>query len=272
MKRFLILGATVLSMAVGVAWVGLGSAGAASVQKATLRDFVCLKGSDPPARGVSIQAEMRPLAATKHMAMRFDLLTRTSATGSYQAITQGDLGTWKTPSNPTLGQRPGDVWRLNKPVVDLSAPADYKFRVMFRWTGTRGRVIGTATRYSPVCFQPAPQLVVQSITVTPVVGKPKRDRYSVVIANEGGVLALGPFDVQFTDTGGPSLAETRTVQQLGAHKTRLLKPPFTGALCATGAVTVTVDPGEVVGPSNSMTAVCPTATGTATAARAHLRR
>jgi hypothetical protein len=268
MKRFLALGTALLSVCVGVAWVGLGSAGAASVQKATLRDFVCVKGSDPPARGVSIQAVMRPLTGTKHMAMRFDLLTKTSTTGSYVAITQGDLGTWKTPSNPTLGQRPGDVWRLNKPVVDLSAPADYKFRVMFRWTGARGRVIGTATRYSPVCFEPAPQLVVQSITITPVARKPKQDHYSVVIANEGGVLALGPFQVQFTDTGGPSVAETRTVQQLGAHKTRLIKPPFTGALCATGAVTVTVDPGEVVGPSNSMTAVCPSAT----AARTHLRR
>ncbi len=58
------------------------------------------------------------------------------------------------PANPTLGQNPADVWMLKQNVVNLAAPAAYRFRVWFRWTGGGGRVLARAMRVSPVCYSP----------------------------------------------------------------------------------------------------------------------
>ena len=44
----------------------------------------------------------------------------------FVAVHYGDLGKWIYPPDKTLGQRPGDVWKVNHPVAQLStAPAYY---------------------------------------------------------------------------------------------------------------------------------------------------
>ena len=89
-------------------------------------------------------------AGTRKMAMRFELLQRSPGL-PVQEVSGGDLGAWRTPPNPTLGQLPGDVWRLQKSVYNLAVPFTYQFRVTFRWTGLHGKVLGTATRYTHTC-------------------------------------------------------------------------------------------------------------------------
>ena len=44
---------------------------------------------------------------------------------------------------------PGDTWELTKPVVNLPAPALYRFRVRFRWIGSHGHVIATDVNTPP---------------------------------------------------------------------------------------------------------------------------
>lgn len=255
-----------------IALVSLGSLGSLSLgavvvnaapaaPRAQLRNFVCQPALDPANRAVSIEAVMRPVAGTRTLQLRFDLLVGhgDSLTGS-STVRVGDLGVWITPKNPTLGRLPGDVWNFAKPVVELSAPAIYEFRVAFRWIGARNRVIRAAVLYSQPCRQRElrPDLLVRSITVTPIAGQPGNDLYTAVIRNAGATRA-GPFDVLFAPADS-SPAQTHTVRRLGPRTSRTEE--FVGSACtAVSAPTVTVDSAAQVNDlnrsNNSLTAVCP---------------
>src|SRR5947209_6533796 len=82
------------------------------------------------------------------------------------------------------------------------APAFYRFKVTFRWSGAGGQVIGRAVRFSPVCFQPElrPDLRVASITPVPTPGNPAQETFIAEIRN-GGKTAAPQFDVSFSDAG-----------------------------------------------------------------------
>lgn len=126
--------------------------GAVPARRAHLEAFVCHRARRASRRVVSITAVMRPLPGTAAMRMRFELIS--DAGGHLAQVHGGDLGTWISPQPPTLGQDPGDVWIVRHPVYGLKAPADYRFRVSFRWLDFRHRVLATATRVSGVCWQP----------------------------------------------------------------------------------------------------------------------
>jgi CARDB len=226
--------------------------------RAELRGYVCHVALDPVNREISVNAVMRPVKGTKRMQLRFDLLGRASAPGTFAPVTGGDLGTWISPSNPTLGQRSGDVWMFGHPVFDLTAPAAYRFVVSFRWIGGGGRVLGTVMRQSKTCFQPElrPDLIVQSIVINPVAGHPKLDQYATTIENTGASGA-GPFEVEFADK---RVVKTPTVRRLHAHSAITIN--FVGPLCdSTSPPTVTVDPTDQVDVVNrdgtSQTVTCP---------------
>ena len=194
--------------------------------------------------------------------MRFELLQRSPGV-PVQQVSGGDLGVWRMPPNPTLGQLPGDVWRLQKSVYNLAVPFSYQFRVSFRWTGQNGKVLGTATRYSRTCRQRElrPDLTVTSITISAVAGHPKKELYTAVIANQG-LTGAGPFQVLFAP-GDSSAPTTDTINFLGAHKTRTLA--FTGPLCdSANPPTVSADSASQVNDfdrtNNVVAAVCPAST------------
>ncbi|MGO9884268.1 MAG: CARDB domain-containing protein [Solirubrobacteraceae bacterium] len=264
MKR-LAAGAVTLALgallAAGTASAGTPSGGQPSLSpRAQLTGFSCHRALNPANRSISVTAVMRPLTGTEHMALRFNLLSTSPLTGITTAVHFGDLGTWKTPKNPTLGQLPGDVWSLQKSVYQLVAPASYRFRVMFRWTGHGGRVIGTAVRLSSRCHQVElrPDLLVSSISVAPISGDPADNLYTAVIANDGNSGA-GPFEVLFAPADG-SAPKTRTVQLLRGHTSTMLS--FLGPVCTSSTdPTVTADSTDEVDDlnraNNSLTATCP---------------
>ena len=255
---------TIGAAACGVV-LAVGALGAeASTPVAKLRGFSCQRSVNPVGRGIAVSAVMRPLKGTRRMALRFDLLTRTKANAAWSVVPGGDLGAWLTPRNPTLGERPGDVWILNKSVNELGAPAAYRFRVSFRWTGTHGRALGTAVRTTATCAQPElrPDLLVQSIDVQPISGHPHLNLYVATIANHGATAARG-FRVQF-NPGNGSAAKYRAIKLLAAHAKTTVQ--FEGPACSTSAAsTITVDPDGVVNDfnpaNNTMTAVCSSAGG-----------
>jgi hypothetical protein len=202
---------------------------------------------------------MRPLTGTQHMALKFKLLS-TSPAGTTTTIHFGDLGTWKAPKNPTLGQQPGDVWNLQKSVYQLAAPADYRFSVSFRWTGPSGHLIATGVKLSARCHQVElrPDLLVSSIAVTPIGGNPTQDLYRAVIADDGNSGA-GPFEVLFASADG-STPQTDTVQFLHAHASTTVS--FVGPVCNSSTdPTITADSTDEVDDlnraNNAMTATCP---------------
>lgn len=233
---------------------GLGSA----PPRAELQAFTCRNGLDPAQRSVSVTAVMRPLVGTWHLAVKFDLLV-SRGTAPAKALRAGDLGVWITPDNPTLGELPADVWNLQKSVVELSAPASYRFRVQFRWKDQQHHVLGTVVRYSRRCEERElrPDLLVRSISVS-AANQPNRDLYGAVIANAGN-SAAGPFEVLFAPADGSGTI-TRTVSLLAAHSSRV--EDFVGPVCsASTAPTITVDSAHQVDnldrSNTALTASCP---------------
>lgn len=229
--------------------------------RALLRGFSCDRAMDPASRSVSVTAVMRHLVGTRHMAVKFDLLMSTGSGAAQKVVRAGDLGVWITPRNPTLGQLSGDVWNLQKSVVALAAPATYRFRVAYRWTGIGGHTLNTAVRFSRTCRQRElrPDLAVTSITVSPDPANPNRDEYSAVIANLGNSSA-GPFDVLFATLDGSTKPIDQTITRLKAHAS--ITDTFSGPLCtAANDPTITADSANQVDDlnraNNSMTAVCP---------------
>jgi hypothetical protein len=255
--------------AAAVIAVGSGPAGAATSSPPPtdqLRSFVCQKALDPPSRAVSVQAVMRPVTGTGSMQMRFDLMRQTTAGGPFKLVRGRLLGSWISPADSTLGQRPGDVWIVNHPVVDLGAPATYRFRVSFRWIDSGGRQLDSAVQTSPNCWQPElrADLLVRSVTVTPLASG--QDAYVATIANKGQTAA-GPVEVDLagagpgpgpgTSTGAPLAA---TVPSVGARST--VRHRFVAPACTPGSnLTVTVDPSHTIDEydftDNALTISCP---------------
>jgi CARDB len=258
MNRF---AATALAVVSGALLTFASVAVASPLPRAQLEGYSCERALDPPNRSVSVKAVTRPLAGTRHLAVKFELFERDAGSSTSESVVRaGDLGVWISPRNPTLGQLPGDVWVLDKSVVNLAAPARYHFRVSFRWTGAHGRVLGTAVRYSPVCVQRElrPDLLVKSIAVSTIAGEPSEALYTAVIANRGATGA-GPFEVLFTPGDG-STPKSRIVGYLAAGNSR--SESFTGPACQSAdPPTVTVDATDEVDDynraNNQLTAVCP---------------
>jgi hypothetical protein len=258
MKR---LAATALAVASGALLTFASVAVASPLPRAELEGYSCQRALDPPDRSVSIKAVTRPLPGTRKLSVKFDLFEKAAGSSTSQRVVRaGDLGVWISPRDPTLGQLPGDVWVLNKPAVNLPAPAKYRFRVTFRWTGAHGHVLGTAVRYSPLCVQRElrPDLLVKSIAVSTISRAPSEALYTAVIANRGATGA-GPFEVLFT-AGDGSTPKSYIVGYLGPGNSR--SESFTGPSCDAGdPPTVTVDATNEVDDynraNNQLTAVCP---------------
>ena len=259
-RRLLGVGAAVacaLALGSGTA-LGQSSPTSANDQ---LRSFVCQKALDPPARAVSVQAVMRPVTGTSKMQMKFELLRSTKSHPRFVSVRGRGLGSWIVPTDPTLGQQAGDVWILTHPVVNLAAPATYKFRVTFRWLGSDGQTLGTAMQSSTPCYQPESRadLLVRSLSVNPITtgASAGQSAYVAVIANRG-LTGAGPVPVEFAD--GASAPVPATIGWVGPKswaRERFVAPP-----CSPGTVlTVTVDPMRTIDEfdyaNNALTMACP---------------
>jgi hypothetical protein len=238
-----------------------GSASAASPSPSLyqLRSFVCQKALDPPERAISVQAVMRPVTGTARMQMRFDLMRKTGPGTVFTKVRGRQLDSWISPQDPTLGQNPADVWILSHPVVDLAAPATYRFRVNFRWIGAQGQRLATAVQSTAGCYQPEMRadLLVRSVTAGAVASGQSAQSYTAVIANRGQTGA-GPFQVVLAGAG--SGTETATVAWLAPHSS--VREQFVAPACSAGTnLTVTVDPTHTIDEydfvNNTLTTACP---------------
>ncbi len=223
-----------------------------------LSGFICHPSLDPIKRAVSVTAVMPTITGTVRLQIRFQLESR--AAGVLAAVRGGDLGHWISPNPITLGQQPGDVWIVSKPVTGVPVPASYRFKVTFRWIGAGGRVLNQAVRLGPTCHQPdmRPDPLVRSVTVEPVAAAQSVNQYVAMIGNSG-LTAAASVDVLF-QPGGGAPAQLITISRLRSHATRA--ETFTGPACTSAtAPTVTVDPYDRIDDlnraNNSLTAVCP---------------
>src|SRR5581483_8653904 len=175
---------------------------------------------------------------------KFTLLVSRPGSSGQTAVRAGNLGTWLTPKNSTLGQLPGDVWNFSKSVVELDAPATYQFRVWYRWLGSGGQVLATAQHSTRRCNQRErrPDLAVLTpVKVTPVPGQSAENTYRAVVRNRGATAA-GPFVVEFVSYVSPDVTDVSdvTVHRLAAFSNRTVS--FVGPVCsASDPPTITAD-------------------------------
>ena len=85
------------------------------------------------------------------MSMRIELLEWMPGTDELSRGGRSRLGGGGAPSDPGVG-----VYKYVKQVTNLSAPADYRGLVSFRWQGAHGHVIKRDERRTRRCSQPAP--------------------------------------------------------------------------------------------------------------------
>jgi hypothetical protein len=247
----------------GAAWASASGA-AGNTPRVAVRSLICHSDRIPTARWASVTATMGSMPQTQKMQLKFDLWE--AENGSPMTKTRGkNLGVWLSPKNPTLGQRPDDVWNFTKYVFGIDAPASYQFRVSFRWLGSDGKVLSTTQRTSRRCTErQGPDLMVVSpIKVTPTIGHPNEDTYTAVIRNRGG-SAAGPFEVSFLIAGASMEPLPVTIQQLRAGQQRTVS--FVGPMCsASRPPEIVADPsGQVPDDSrdnNSLYATCPSSNG-----------
>ncbi len=258
-KRLLGVGAAV---ACALA-LGSGTAAATTTVQPNdqLRSLVCQKALDPPARAVSIQAVMRPVTGTSKMQMKFELLRSTKPHPRFVSVRGRGLGSWISPTDPTLGQQAGDVWILTHPVVNLAAPATYKFRVTFKWLGSDGQTLGTAIQSSPTCYQPEMRadLLVRSLSIAPITSGASagQSAYIALIGNRG-LTGAGPVQVEFAD--GATAPVSGTIAWVGPKSSA--RERFVAPACTAGTtLTVTVDPMQTIDEydfaNNVLTMPCP---------------
>jgi hypothetical protein len=221
--------------------------------------IACHQAINPLQRDVSVQVTMRPLTGTQTLQIKFSL-NLTAAGEPVAAVVASGLGQWLTPSDPTLGQRPGDIWKLAKTVYNLGG-GSYQFAVAFRWLGVNGKVLKTATAQSSSCSikELRPDLAVRSVKVSPIAGAPTHDRYLAVVVNEGA-SASGPFSLLFDP--GPAGVSSQTKSVASLPPGQGTKVRFTGPICdAASPPTVVADPAGTVDESdrsnNALTVSCP---------------
>jgi hypothetical protein len=234
----------------------------ADAPPAALTKIACHSTLDPAKRSVSVVSIMRHLPATRSLAVRFTLVQKAPGSAA-TPVRDGDLGHWTTPTEPALGQLPADVWKLKKTVYNVNAPASYRFRVTFRWSGRGGKVLSRQTLHTGACAvqELRPDVLVRAVAVHSNDLAPGNDRYVAVIANRGRT-ASGPFQVEFSP--GPAGGVPQTVQVASLGPRTQTRVRFLGRACDPAAPpTVTADPAHVVDDfdrsNNTVTVVCPTA-------------
>src|SRR5579884_2391688 len=237
------------------------AAAAAGTRSAQLTGFSCQRAVQPLLRGLSVEAVMRPIPATRQLQMKAQLLTARSRHGRYRVVRAPRLGRWFSPGDPTLGQEPADVWRVGFPVVGLPAPAFYRLRVYFRWLELNRRMLATEVLTTPVCHQLElrPDLVAWALAAYPSSTQPGQDRYVAVVRNRG-LTGAGPFAAELDGPSGP--IGSQTVSWLGPRSRR--RVVFLAPACTPGtSLTLTVDPAEQTldfnRANNTLSIACPPA-------------
>jgi hypothetical protein len=198
-------------------------------------------------RTATFYARMDALPAAVKMQVRFQLLERLGRDDSWDRLDVPALRQWHTSQ--------AGVKRFGwKQTVDaLRIGGAYKARVQYRWLSPAGTILDTASRDTPVCRGPLPNLEAGDLSVKPGPTADTRT-YRVDVSNRGKIDA---DDVDVSLSVDKAILDTVTISHLAVGETRTVS--FTGPDCRRG-VRVKVDPDNSIGESieddNSLLFTC----------------
>ena len=143
---------------------------------------------------------MPAVAGTKRMWMRFDLFARVAPASDFAAVKAPKLGVWQK----SAPGRASSGFVFTQRVQGLTAPGSFRAQVRFRWYGSGGRLLRSATRTSATCKQPDQRADLRAGTLDAVrTPMPGQATYELEVRNDGHTAA-GPFDVVLTVGGRAS--------------------------------------------------------------------
>ncbi|HMD56143.1 MAG TPA: hypothetical protein VKG82_01585 [Solirubrobacteraceae bacterium] len=110
----------------------------------------CVTAVEQGERSATFVGEMTAVAGTARMLMRIDVLERPPDEVVYHTVSYPGLGVW-------LRSSPGvKTYKDLDKVTDLSAPAEYRAAIRFRWLNAKGHLIKALELRTPRCDQPPP--------------------------------------------------------------------------------------------------------------------
>ncbi|HEY4280718.1 MAG TPA: CARDB domain-containing protein [Conexibacter sp.] len=219
----------------------------------------CRRSPRVELRMATVGAAMSPVPGGRKLSLRVDLYQRGLQSGHWALRTDvPGLGVWTSPSDPTIGTRPTDVFRYRQAVGRLIVPYAFRFRVSFRWSdATTGRVVRDASVFTSPCKQPddRPDLTITDIEVDQPTSTTDSARYLVTVKNIGRTSAWN------VGVAASFSAPQRAIKRLDPFDSVQLIVP--GPQCTTpdGDPVFTVDPANTIDESretnNSLVATCP---------------
>jgi hypothetical protein len=163
----------------------------------------CQSGTPATARTATFVGSMPAIAGTKRMWMRFDLFARVAPASAFAAVKAPKLGVWQK----SAPGRASSGFVFTQRVQGLTAPGWFRAQVRFRWYGSSGRLLRSATRTSATCKQPDQRADLRGGTLDAIrTIVPGQASYELEVRNDGHTAA-GPFDVALTVGGVEQPAE-----------------------------------------------------------------
>jgi hypothetical protein len=110
----------------------------------------CETATSAAERSATFAGEMTMIPGAVKMSMRIELLERAPGETGYHPVLAPGVGVWRA-ADPGV-----KAYKHLEQVTNLTAPADYRALITFRWDGPHGRVLRRSEQRSPRCVQSAP--------------------------------------------------------------------------------------------------------------------
>ncbi len=136
---------TVALMALALPGTGTTSPG--PVLGATVEQ--CVTAATQADRSVTFTGQMETIPGAHRMAMQIVVQEHDSGEQGFRTLTAAGSGTWQ---RSEVGLK---IYKYERQVTDLPAPAGFRAIVQYRWLNEKGRTIRRDERRTPVCRQPA---------------------------------------------------------------------------------------------------------------------
>ena len=230
-----------------VAALGASVPAASAAPSASVRLAACDSALDAAGRTMTVEGRMRTLPGARKLQMRFELQTRRPDRALWTRVVAPGFGVYAT-ADPAPRR-----YVFDKRVERLTAPAQYRMLVRFRWLGAGDERLASVLRTSAICRQAdlRPDLEVDRVAVS-------GGTYTVPVRNTGRSGA-GPFAVGLS-VDGVALAPVRVIT--GLQVDGRSEVVFDGPPCRPGrSLVARVDPDGAVDErdeaDNELVRACP---------------
>jgi hypothetical protein len=139
---------TALSTVALMALPGTGTGTTSPVPALSATVEQCVTASTQAGRSVTFTGQMETIPGAHRMAMQIVVLEHAPGEAGFRTLTAAGSGTWQ---RSEVGLK---IYKYERQVTDLPAPAGFRAIVEYRWLNEKGRTIRRDERRTPICRQP----------------------------------------------------------------------------------------------------------------------